>query len=171
MKEDPQDNSKKKKEEDTKNRRSALQDLTKQGDFVKRFTPIAAGVWSTAVQSLQSDSVKFGLNAAMDVLPYNANLNLWHKKSFSICPLGLSDTQNLVHVLNSCKTAVELRRYNKHHDEVLKNLYQEIKEHIPSTASSSVDLQDNHSFPQHTQHKLTFSQILLSGMMDVSLLP
>ena len=54
-----------------------------------------------------------------------------------------------MHVLNSCKTALELRRYNKRHDEVLKHLYQEIKEHIPSTASSTVDLQDNYSFPKH----------------------
>ena len=58
-------------DEDTKKRRhSALQDLTKQGDFVTRFTPMAAGVWSTAVQP---DSFKFALNAAaMDVLPHNA---------------------------------------------------------------------------------------------------
>ena len=104
-------------DEDTKKRRhSALQDLTKQGLFVKRFTPTAAGVWSTAVQSFQSDYFKFALNAAMDVLRFN----LWHKKGFSTCPLCLSDTQNLVHALNSCKTALELRRYNKRHDEVLK---------------------------------------------------
>ena len=144
-------------------RQSALQDLTKQGDFVIH----SNGCWFFLVNSstvTQSDSFKFALNAAaMDVLPHNANLNIWHKKSFSTCPLCLSDTQNLVHVLNSCKIALELRRYNKHHDEVLKNIYQEIKEHIPSTASSSVDLQDNYSFPQHTQHKLTFGQILLSG--------
>ena len=42
-----------------------------------------------------------------------------------------------------------MRHYNKCHDEFLKNVNQDKKEHIPSTASSSVDLQDKYSFPQH----------------------
>ena len=38
------------------------------------------------------------------------------------CPQCSTDKQNLVHVLNSCKTALELRRYNMRHDAVLRKL-------------------------------------------------
>ena len=61
----------------------------------------------------------FILNAAHDTLPHNANLHLWGKKASDTCPLCHADNQNLVHVLNLCQVALNLRRNNDRHDSVL----------------------------------------------------
>ena len=103
---------------------------------LRQMQPLA---WSTAVRSLHPDTLKFALNAAVDTLPHNANLYLWQKKDSDRCPLCSADSQNLVHVLNSCKVALELRRYNKRHDAVLQVIAEVVKEAIPTTASISVD--------------------------------
>ena len=126
-----------------------LSDLPKQGRLVRSFTPDAATAWSTAVRSLHPDTLKFALNAAVDTLPHNANLHLWRKKDSDRCPLCSADSQNLVHVLNSCKVALELRRYNKRHDAVLQVITEVVKEAIPTTASISVDLDNQYRFPSH----------------------
>ena len=54
-----------------------------------------------------------------------------------------------MHVLNSCKVALELRRYNKRHDAVLQVITEVVKEAIPTTASISVDLDNQYQFPSH----------------------
>ena len=126
-----------------------LSDLPKQGRLVRSFTPDAATAWSTAIRSLHPDTLKFALNAAVDTLPHNANLHLWRKKDSDRCPLCSADSQNLVHVLNSCKVALELGRYNKRHDAVLQVIADVVKEAIPTTASISVDLDNQYKFPSH----------------------
>jgi len=77
------------------------------------------------------------------------NLHLWGKKDDDICPLCLKDSQNLVHVLNSCQVARDLRRYNARHDAVLGCIYEVIRDHLPATASVSADLTTEYSFPCH----------------------
>ena len=41
---------------------------------------------------------------------HNANLHLWGEKASDTCPLCHADKQNLVHVLNLCQVALNLRR-------------------------------------------------------------
>ena len=53
--------------EDKNNRLSSLQNLPKQEDLVRKFTPMAASIWSAADTSLPPDDFKFTLNAAVDV--------------------------------------------------------------------------------------------------------
>ena len=60
-----------------------------------------------ALNAVLNAAVDTVLNAAVDTLPHNANLHLWHKKDYDRCPLCSTDKHNLVHVLNSCKTALE----------------------------------------------------------------
>ena len=46
--------------------------------------------------------------------------------------------------------ARDLRRYNERHDAVLALLYEVVKEHLPDTTSSTVDLiSSDYSFPCH----------------------
>ena len=52
-------------------------------------------------------------------------------------------------VLNSCKTALELRRYNTRHDAVLRKTFEVVKETIPTTTKMSVDLDGEYLFPNH----------------------
>ncbi len=54
------------------------------------------------------------------------------------------------YVLNSCRVALDLRRFNHRHDSVLETLYQSIKEHLPVAASSVADIPgSNYAFPCH----------------------
>ena len=51
-----------------------------------------------------------------------------------ICP------QTLIHVLNACDAAMELRRYNYRHDIVLAELYNTILEYLPEGTRAIADL-------------------------------
>ena len=137
-------------EEEHQARRSELQSLPRQGHLSRLATTSeAATVWADVVNGLPEEQFKFALNAAHDTLPHNANLHLWGKKERNTCPLCLEDSQNLVHVLNSCRVARDLRRYNDRHDSVLAPIYQCIREHLPHTASVSADLGSDYTFPHH----------------------
>ena len=129
---------------------SQLQSLPRQGHMVRSFPPDMPAVWAEAIQRLPDEQFKFALNAAHDTFPHNANLHLWKKKDHVTCILCGDDHQNLVHVLNSCRVARDLRRYNERHDAVLALLYEVVKEHLPDTTSSTVDLiSSEYSLPCH----------------------
>ena len=63
------------------------------------------------------------------------------------CPL-CGECQTLIHVLNACNTALNLRRYNERHDLVLTELYHFAKQHLSPSISIAADLEE-YSFPQH----------------------
>ena len=84
-----------------------------------------------------------------DTLSHNANLHLWGKKASDTCPLCHADNQNLVHVLNLCQVALNLRHYNDRHGSVLTVLYATISQYLPESVSSTVDLDNQYVFPSH----------------------
>jgi hypothetical protein len=96
--------------------------------------------------NLPEGTWKFVLNAAHDTLSHNANLHLWRIKPSSLCPLCCAEPQSLVHVLNACKTALQLRRYNSQHDA---ELYSTIKISLPEGTRSLADLDTDYTFPSH----------------------
>ena len=100
------------------------------------------------VQSLPEEQMKFSLNAALDVLPHNANLHLWKKRQDPSCPL-CSNHQSLLHVLNNCPVAKHLRRYNTRHDKVLYEIATAVKPHLPTLAVMAVDIGEDYAFPLH----------------------
>ena len=56
----------------------------------------------------------------------------------------------LIHVLNCCHVAHDLRRYNPRHDAALKIVANTVQQHLPfPDTSSSTDLGDSYSFPTH----------------------
>ena len=85
-----------------------LQRLESQGQTSRRLDVWCARVWSVVVQSLPEEQMKFALNAALDVLPHNNNLDRWKRQDRS-CPL-CSSNQSLLHILNNCPVAIRLRR-------------------------------------------------------------
>jgi hypothetical protein len=135
-------------EEDDRVRQSQLFALEKQGQMMSTTPPDAAPLWSKAIQSLPPEQSKFALNAAVDTLPHNANLHLWKKKESSACPL-CGERQSLIHVLNCCNVARDLRRYNARHDEVLQAVVDTIRIKLKPTSSLSADLGEDYSFPTH----------------------
>jgi len=74
---------------------------------------------------------RFTLNAAMDALPHNPNLHLCMGKERAIaCPL-CGERQTLIHALNCCRVARELRRYHQRHNGVLGILADAFKKKLP----------------------------------------
>ena len=96
----------------------------------------------------QDCPIVWSLNAALDMLPHNHNLHLWKKKSSPACVL-CGENQTLLHVLNNCCSAMNLRRYNDRHDLVLQEIASAIKPYLPPTTSMSVDISDGYKFPCH----------------------
>ena len=92
--------------------------------------------------------MKFSLNAAVDMLPHNSNLHLWKKRKDPSRPLCIKK-QSLLHVLNNCAVARDLRRYNIRHDAVLQEIALAIQPYIPPTATLTVDISDSYTFPLH----------------------
>ena len=127
-----------------------LTSLTQQGQTMRALNKKNASVWSQVVTSLPDRTMKFDINASLETLPTNSNLFKWKKLSSPRCSLCQSPNQLLLHVLNLCPVALNLRRFNKRHDGVLRVLASWIKDHVPSTANVIVDLPDSvYNFPTH----------------------
>ena len=80
----------------------------------------------------------------MVVLP---SLPAW-ATHWSFCPL-CHQHQSLLHVLNNCEVARDLRRYNVRHDAVLQEIVTAIQPHLPSTTLLTADVSDTYNFPLH----------------------
>ena len=55
----------------------------------------------------------------------------------------------MLYVLNNCKVALVLRRYDDRHNWVLQAMANIIQDHLPSSTPMTVDLSDRYSFPTH----------------------
>ena len=105
---------------DESHRLEELQALQVQGECFQLCVD-SLDIWSFAVNSVPDAIMKFSLNALMDTLPHRQNLFKWGKAQTSACPL-CSEKQTLLHVLNSCSVALQQRRFDQRHNEVLKIL-------------------------------------------------
>ena len=121
------------------------QSLERQGHMSRCMDQECAHVWEAVVKALPEEQMKFALNVTLDVLPHNSNLHLW-KKNNSACTL-CGGNQTLLHVLNNCTTARDLRRFNSRHDLVLQDIASAIKLHLPATTTLSVDIGEGYQFP------------------------
>ena len=118
-----------------------VENLPQQRQLMRETDEAAAEVWSAAVNTLPLESLNFTLNAASDTLPHNSNLFIWRRRE------GLTDgcklcgrKQTLLHILNDCPVALELRQYNKSHNSVLNEIVDFIKPHLPPGANIIADL-------------------------------
>ena len=115
-----------------------------------RESTCASDIWATAVMSLNSEALKFALNAATDTLPTNNNLAKWRKGAvLDHCKL-CSKKQTLLHVLNNCEKALQLRRYNTRHDRILSDIADLAQKYLPDEYHLTVDLGEaSYQFPLH----------------------
>ena len=118
--------------EDVEERLDHAKSLVTQGQLHHVVDDDAASLWSEVVQKLPPECMKFALNAAQDTLPHNANLSIWRRDAgiSSLCKL-CSQRQTLLHVLNHCKVALELQRYNQRHDNVLQVIINSLQSKCP----------------------------------------
>ena len=136
-------------EEEAEERLSTMLASEHRGEAVRTVEDEAASQWALALDSLSPFALKFALNACQDTLPHNANLSLWngHPGSCKLC----GERQTLLHILCNCSVALNLRRYNNRHDEVLRVIHNFLKEHLNGNQSILADLHDHptYVFPPH----------------------
>ena len=164
--------------EDNEERLAHAKSLTVQGQLHLLDDVDGASLWSDVVQGLPPECMKFALNAAQDTRPHNANLSVWRREA------GLSDQcqlcnhrQTLLHVLNHCPVALDLRRYNQRHDSVLQVIVESLQNHsqpdyeikadlpntgykFPSTAAST-DLRPDLVVWSVSQHVLVLAELTI----------
>ena len=122
--------------------------LPTQGKLFKLVDTNASTIWAKACQSLPSAQMKFALNALSDTLPHNANLALWRKNEHlsAACKL-CGERQTLCHILNNCEVALELRRYNTRHDQILQIIEEFMKQQVSEDVVVVADLAEQYQFP------------------------
>ena len=132
---------------DNYERLTHLQFLQVQGECF-RLEVDTFNIWSLGLYSLPDMLFKFSLNAMVDCLPHNQNLLKWGKVQSGSCPL-CGQLQSLQHILNSCPTALEQRRYNQWHDHILQLLVDFLQVHLPTEVRMTADLpnEDYYSHP------------------------
>ena len=137
-------------QEEDDERYQSLCQLSTQGEMAQCWEDTSPESSMTAAQSLPSEAFKFVLNASLGSLPTNVNLHLWGKKASDTCSLCHGSRQTLLHVLNNCLVAMELRRYSIRHNAVLEVIASFVKAHLPSHYSIFIDSSsDTYTFPHH----------------------
>lgn len=111
--------------------------LPKQGAMARRMKGYAAQLWAQTGPNIHLNQWVF--NATLDNNT-NSYLCYWGKKCSAICTLCSTSRQTLLHVLNSCPTAMDLRRYSWTHDEVLRVMGAIVRAHLPPSFVMTVDL-------------------------------
>ena len=132
--------------DDAAKRREHTVSLPSQGELMRAAT-FAPDIWANAVCRLGSEGLKFILNAATDSLPHNCNLVRWRGCAVSEACRLCGKKQTLLHVLNGCEKALQLRRYNQRHDRVLTVIKQLVLEYIPETNQLTADMDNSYQFP------------------------
>ena len=136
-------------EEDAEERHSTLVATDCRGEALRIAEEEAAAQWAQALERLSPSELKFAINACQDTLPHNANLALWkgHPSHCKLC----GERQTLLHVLCNCPVALQLRRYNARHDEVLHTIYNFLQQHLDTSQSIIADLPESSpfTFPPH----------------------
>ena len=96
--------------------------------------------------------MKFSLNAVQDTLPHNANLAMWRRReglssSRKLC----GERQTLLHVLNNCPKALNMRWYNERHNTVLEVISKFMAKSLPEEYQLLADLPQfqPYVFPPH----------------------
>ena len=124
--------------------------LPAQREMTRAWRESSPDLWVRSAQELPSEAMKFSLNASLNTLPTNANLQLWGKRSSDTCILCRSSRQTLEHILNNCPKALELHWYSIRHDAVLNIIGCFIKSYLPAQFSMTVDSPSEiYHFPHH----------------------
>ena len=118
--------------------------VTDKENHCGRTSTYASDNWATVVLSLGSEALKFALNAATDTLPHNSNLAKWRRGVVSEQRKLCGRKQTLLHVLNNCQVALQLRHYNKRHAKILAIISELAQSYLPDDHHLTADLREAH---------------------------
>ena len=101
-------------------------DLSVQGQLLSLAAEEKCDIaWKAFAFSLPKSLLKFGLNAAINVLPSLSNLRRWGVSNSDKCPrCGWVETPK--HVLSGCKVFLDQGRYTARHNAVLDQIVRHI---------------------------------------------
>ena len=93
--------------------------------------------WNNLIYNydISPELLKFLLNAIHDTAHTPANMKLWKYSNTAKCPLCNWRNCNLKHILSGCRVALEGKRYNWRHDQVLRVICRTLSEGLNSKAS------------------------------------
>ena len=134
-------------EADTSTRFAHSTGLAKQNQPI-RDDSRAPQLWSSTIITLPERVLRFALNSLTDTLPHNDNLHLWRSIPSPSCTL-CGERQTLLHVLNGCRYALEKRRYDDRHNDILECIHAFLANQLTPSQNITVDLPNQfYSFPQ-----------------------
>ena len=108
------------------------------------------GIWAAAITKLGSEAMKFALNAASDTLPHNSNLARWYRGYCTDQCKLCGKKQTVLHVLNNCEVALNLRHYNMRHNRILQLIVIAAQAYSPASYQLVADLPvEQYHFPSH----------------------
>ena len=138
------------RDEDDQMRLNDIRRLDVQGRFLRIMeSSCSTDYWSRAVWSLPARQMSFAVNSAQDTLPHNSNFVRWKRPVSPWCPL-CGNLQTLRHVLNGCKQALQERRYDQRHDEILREIVSYLGEHLSGADYQMVADLDSDTYTFHT---------------------
>ena len=86
--------------------------------------------WKDLINTRNPKIIAHRLNSFINCLPTPSNLAAWGYASSPLCPLCKEAKGTQMHILSSCRVALEQKRYSWRHDSVLVNIELYIQNHL-----------------------------------------
>ena len=137
---------------DAGKRMKHAQSLECQGQVFRCSEDGAASIWSKAVSKNYPLSSWVLPQCCQDTLPHNANLAMWRRREgLSSARKLCGERQTLLHVLNNCPKALNMRWYNERHNTVLEVISKFMAKSLPEEYQLLADLPQfqPYVFPPH----------------------
>ena len=93
--------------------------------------------WQKLTFQGAQEELSWTANAIGDTLPTNVLLRIWKATTVDKCDLCQQPNCSLLHILNSCKVALNQGRYTWRHDQVLKLIHRVVQEGMQVANNSS----------------------------------
>ena len=131
-------------------------------------------------------TLKFLLNSCLDTLPTQTNLIQWEKSALDPCKLCLQsgaemqgrrkETTN--HILNGCKVALQQKRSNLRHNNLIKYItgiidvgrflmYADIKNPIPFTLSILAEIRNDYQNDLESYNKWALEYLFSKKILKI----
>lgn len=108
--------------------------------------------------------MKFALNASSDTLRKLHTTPTWHGGAFQMYVRFVMQDKPYTHILNHYKKALDLRRFNTRHDQVLKIIADFTRKLVPDDMQVVVDLEDQFTV-QFTVDLVTILEVGARGFI------
>ena len=153
-----------------------LYDKSTQGKFLTWENTMQLDLgWNNLIYNyrMSPELLKFHLNSIHDVAHTPANMRLWKYSNTGNCNLCGWNNCNLKHILTCCNVALNGKRYNWRHDQVLRVICSTLTEQLKSANSKKttsekkwINFKSSTGKYQKPQQKLEAEADVFEGVKD-----